>query len=511
MKLTGAQMAEAAVKRSIASQTKLPTSSLINSSTPVQLSDPAQAWLATLLDPLQSQSRIPDAWADETSLVISTQLVEIPVWLRANDENSGRFSVLVQPTIGHVTAPSQYAVAVVDAENGWPNDFSLATSYVWTIGGNDLRIDRNSRIMTQPQPGIIKLLNTNFAGGGTSPFGASPVMDTFTDVNGVITPTSYGLGYTYTNVPTFAASRFGLPVGSYRITIYLVGAAPVITVAVSAGSLVTPLSLLNYTNGVVNDYSVNIERTAAGSSGYVQFSCVLTSLTYASIAINPIFLPGTDPTLNGGMVKKLRPVATSALLTFYGPLIDNGGMIAANRLAAGSANADYFTQQATTEVNSLQYWEAVGATKNSYTGPLKDGAWSFYAPGNSVDNDFLTPEDHTAHEFPTIVFSGVYTPGQAVQDPTSKPVLRLVVWRVFEVITENRLLSTASCVGKQEYVDEVLAALHTIPRALANESHVRFIDRVRKLFSRARATYDKNKDWIDPAVRGFAALIPTLL
>lgn len=163
-------------------------------------------YVATIFNPKASMGRIPDSFPRPTALVRSIASFDLSVNLDAT-ANSGRFAVAVQPTLGNLSGPQAYKLALVDTSSGWPTDFTVPESFVGIINGRDVRLDQFYQTLTQPPLGCVFIEQGTGATSGI-PFGSDP-----------ITASGYGLSYSYAN----ATGIFTLPIGIYTLSVVTEG------------------------------------------------------------------------------------------------------------------------------------------------------------------------------------------------------------------------------------------------------------------------------------------------
>jgi len=180
---------------------------------------------------------------------------------------------------------------------------------------------------------------------------------------------------------------------------------------------------------------------------------------------------------NAGLIQEYRPVGCAVLATFTGPMLENGGNIASAFLPGGASRRQFFTNGSNVGVGNLAAWQNVAKLKESYNGPLSEGAYTWYAPTNPLDYSFRTPDDSIDYPHPDIVVSGQWAPGGAAPaDGTT--FLRIEVWTVYELQTDRTVLESKYQHGSTAVMDNVLNQLMAQRHSMPNATHMDFIKSV---------------------------------
>lgn len=187
--------------------------------------------------------------------------------------------------------------------------------------------------------------------------------------------------------------------------------------------------------------------------------------------INELSVPSEDY----GMIQAYRTVACSALATYTGPLLTNGGNIAAAYVPGGSVGSNYFTTNPTATQGSFQNWENLAKVPGSYNGEISQGTYVFWTPEDQEDLEFRKPSEALISDDPppALIISGKYNPSQALL--TDQSVIRLEVVTLYEGVTTSQLLALQNCVGSQHFIDLANLALANQPHAMANASHMQWL------------------------------------
>jgi hypothetical protein len=420
-------------------------------------------YLACLVNPKGMMSRVPDSFPRPTALVRSISTFEI-VCNVDGTSNSGRFSAAIQPTLGNLGSVEAYKIALVDSSAGWPTDFTDPASFVSVINGRDVRLDQFYQTLTQPPLGSSTLVSSA-AGTGAIPFGAA-----------VTAQSGYGLNYNYDPL----TGRFSLPIGIYMISAMFTtptgphDANPVLNV--HGGAVFIP-EYDDYTDDAVSRPNVgaiagyvSIPRNNATFSFTVVDPVVLTAnLTLATTFNDNTNLITPD---DGGVVAEYRPVGMSALATFIGPVLTNGGIISTAYVPGNTLQTQYFTQGIVSPQGQLANWENLALVPGSYNGKIENGTYSWWAPESTRDLNFNSPSRWSALIPPALIVSGAYQPGSGttgLQVP-----IRLEVVTVYELVTTSQLWEQSPLVGSSAAFDRANREMAAADHAMANAEHSNF-------------------------------------
>jgi len=451
------------------------------------------------IDPYTSDPvRLPDGFSDKTMIASSVEVWEISTYFPGT-VNDGKFAGMVQPFLGGLDAVDQYATALVDSSTAWPTDFSAVATYMDgadTDSGMDPRISQYFDVLTQPSTAYLVYFGSNWS-GSTAPLGATPLLGPFT----------YGLdaklGFFGTNV-----NFIYLPPGQYSYSLFQKN---------TAGGLSTVLVSTN--NNGFSYNSTNLVSTDSTTSTLLGvFTNPGTSLlgfantgvapTQSELTITPIFTPGTAGAAlavvaDYGTTTQIRPLAMSVLGTSMVPALLEGGMMSVAYLPGAVADTQYFTNMENQTVGDLHSWEALAKLPNSYSAKWKDGFYAWWTYEDEDDYQFYQPSKALNNAFPTLAFAGQLVPQSVTATPPpSIPSIRLVVTRVFEILTLVRLYELDSCVGLRSEFEVAMQLLAMQPRCMMNDEHRSFIKRVMSAVvsaaGSARKFFDNNKSWIVP-------------
>lgn len=492
--------------------------------TPRMLDTLGSAYHSAIIDPLHYISRIPDSYNKRSGLFRSVSTMMVP--LKSTSGSDFRFSGAVQPIIGSTSVPGSYQVALanVDTADWDTTDWSSPGAYLSATNGRDPRIDVNAPYLTQPTDVYYEAmcavtdptLAQNSLPGVGNFFGS--------DVGPVtIDPRS-----TTTNLVGFTPNRqVSLPQGNFHITV-----SATFTVSNAAG-LTFPKAMIGNTQGTVipidnlapvnsasmgtvvtstSTYVVSVPFTsgifspcivkgAAGTTPLAagDISALTTKLTIVSVTPN-----GMSASTSSGVIEEIRPVAQSVLVTYMGPTLSDGGLIAMAYVEKDFLSSNYFTQNTANPQGQAQRCENLMGVEGAYNGRLSSGAYGWWSPFDGSDSAFRSVGDMNATNYPSIVFSGVFAP-TGLTAATTSFTLRLEVCTTFEFLTKSTAFNMQHPGGSQATIDMVQNSLRQQPHCMANGSHSSWIS---SLIRGGTKLLRDNRDIIRPlAQAGMMALL----
>jgi len=241
-------------------------------------------------------------------------------------------------------------------------------------------------------------------------------------------------------------------------------------------------------------------NVVAAATGIVGCQASIAPM-YTANNIDPIY-----PPMDYGPVTSIRPVAMSALASYIGPLLTNGGNIAGAWLPSQSLNAQIITNVAGGgSQQNLMYWESLAKVPESYDGPIKDGSYVWWSEQDITNTKFYSPSASLAVDYPILAVSGQWNPGSAV---SSAATIRLEVVTVLEFTTNSLLWESEHCVGSVAEMDSTNKMLAGQAHAMPNGKHM---DWIKSMIGKASGAYKNNKTWIDPLAKTLGTLALTAL
>jgi hypothetical protein len=424
----------------------------------------AAKYLGALINPKMILSRVPDSYPRPTALVRSILTMDVPILLDTTG-NSGRFSVAVQPTLGALDLPQHFKIGMVKSDTTWPTDFSNANSYFDTINNRDIRIDQFYTTLTQQQLGSATYTG-QAPGSDLIPFGAS-----ITSVAG------YGITLGYAP----ASGVFTLPIGMYVITVLFKGALLTLPTFNPVGGATSSLVAAELsTDATVSAAVFYVCLHDDGDAFNFVMTNALAAIASSSITVAPSFDDDANlsPNPDFGVTTEYRPVACSALATYIGPQLTDGGNIAAAYVPGNTLAVQYYNPVGNQNQGLLQNWENLSLLPQSYNGPISQGAYVWWSPESVRDIEMAAPSTWASRNGPALIISGQYAPGSVGVLPQVQAVVRVEVVTIYELFTNSQLWEVVSCVGSQALFDQVNMRLALEPHAMANATHQSWIAKV---------------------------------
>lgn len=222
-------------------------------------------------------------------------------------------------------------------------------------------------------------------------------------------------------------------------------------------------------------FQLQVSRSGGGSKDYLRQIAVELSMTvaanngpweYLNIPDYDLLVGDDGDVVDGGgasavtfttpLYTEYRPVAMSALCSFVGNELYNGGTIAAKYLAGGDTP---------TRLNYPTY-EELSQVPDTFTGPLKTGAYCFWRPTDPEDVKFKEPAfDNFAGGLPSIYIAGKAT------DPTNTQI-RVLITLCVEAKTTRQILPTENSVIEPSMIEAADKALQNMPYCMENPLHL---------------------------------------
>ncbi len=450
-------------------------------------------YLRTLIDPSGPPARYPDSNPRSTSLAQSVQIIDVPIQLDTTS-TSGKFAALFQPHYGALDDPSHYACAVVAPGKFINPDWTNSSSYISNLNGSDLRLDPNYGALLMPNQGYSFYQgNTNMNAG--RPFGDTPVLQNGYGLNGQYSASNHGKWY--------------FPPGQYSLTAVAIGTTFASSfTASSTNCTFVALSSISDATSCTAEWVLSVNSKGAffeldGPAG-------ATTVTGSNLFITTTFTDESTllPLADYGAIESYRPVSMSVLCTFTGPALVNGGNISAALVTGGTANTDFFSNQANSSTGQLQHWDNLGRVTESVSHELKHGTYTYWKYEDEVDAQIIPPSQVLQNQYPTIIVSGVYNPQQAPTGVTTVTgVIRMKVVRNIEFTTLQALYPKARCIGSQEMIDGVNAVLGDLPSSMMNASHPSFIKKIESGIKKGVGWAWKNRGTLGDIAKMIATVV----
>lgn len=413
-------------------------------------------------NPALFESRIPDAFARKTALYHSRKVFEI----QTNTTNNGLFAFLVQPKLGNIGNPMHYQVALAKPDQLARLDQSAvnwesAAPYFddsTDVSQYDLRLDPNLTTLTQQGLGYYRMQNVSGTGQAqTKPFGTADF--TFSALN-------KDLPIVYDGTST--NGTFIVPPGSYTVEVLLVGTT--VTDMGTTGNVTSAIQFSQLGNAAQTQLTESYTITATRVNNQFSVSSTAASITQAYITFSTAVFDNAALNEDDGAIESIRPVAMGVLATYNGPLLTNGGQIAMARIPSDAAKTNFFTNSPGAP-GAFRTWNVIAnLNEHVYDGPLNKGAYGFWSQEDVKDYDLMTPTDHNAYAYPTIVCAGQWNPGNDVAEDTT--ILRVEIDTIFEYTTIRTLFDTESYIGSTICVETAQGMLASQNACRENPGHI---------------------------------------
>jgi len=393
-------------------------------------------YLKCLVNPEEHSSCYPDTHTGKTALC--TFIFNGNLFVDANK----KFFASINPTLNHhIIQQRDMSVAATPQFVG-TSRFTPAVSF--TSSGTDIPC-RSPVATAATIPGLPSTIYPNNYGTYVLPALSA-------DSTGYInTPdNNIAVGYKFDtggSVFTTSGTAFTIPQATKSITIHCKANAANSTADLTQVTLSLYLSV------------------AAGSTNVFQYDQVTD---YGDLVSG-----------EGDIFEEYRVVGMSALVTFQGNTLQDGGNIAARALEGGE-NA--FELQWTT-------YEAIASLVDSYEAPLKKGAYGFWTPTDEKDMNFRSVSDtNDTGDLPSLVVAGT------VPDAVYAKV-RLRVAMVVEAKSYKPFVSILPRTINPAEILQATIALKDEPRWSENPKHKSFIARLinsaRQYASQAYGAYQQ--------------------
>lgn len=497
------------------------------------------------------QHRLCDAVTQPVNLLRSVAEYVVSVNFDGSS-HSGAFSIATQPSIGSLTDPKKQAVGIVDTTAGWPNDFTLSSSYVNSSAGLNPKFDNNvlelisSKSQVRSHTRSFLSYNTSitndgfmFGNNGAVASGRSEISTLNTELVSIPTGTYTGPGGSLALTNSYGY-RFAS--GTYLINIAVSGVTALpfggtVGFALvdennnlqgrvywnSAGDTLYTgtvfqdnIQVLNAFESVTASVSQEVGEVASimyrhdGSLSLVPTVSWVTAVTIpeliAHLSISTASSPQLPSVSNNGMVVAMRPIAHSALLTNLLPEILAGGNIVSYSAPSNDVRNMYYSRN--NLIQPQEWYQLATLNKGNlmHDGPVKDGTYVFTQPWSENDLLLRSPSEVNDYSYPGIIISGSVVPPNGYTGNIS--AFRLRVITLWEFVTDSPIFNPRSLIGNPVLSGEVMALLARMQHAMPNNKHKKYLSTVYKALSK-----NKNKpksSWfgeaLDLAGSAFTAL-----
>lgn len=462
-------------------------------------------YMATILNPEQFQKiRYPDGYKAETGCLYFPLLTDIPFFPAnvSEIESPGSFLVFTRPTLVHPVwtyrvytsanpqpswlmsiqndrfglrslTPGEPTVAEQEGMRWLPKGLELNCLAAMNYLGQDFVTDALKRTLSDG----TSLYGYMWASGGSN---AGNGINVQIRTNGKVT-----IGDTI-------RLRFTNGVANADVTITATATDQNewsgITTTIDPLMVATSRAALGNACGRTSSIGIRILFSSAvsGNKGLEIISLQCKQVTAGAVPTEQIgFVPieWADTNRILADADRYRPVSCSALSTYQGSTLNNGGRITQLAYQGGE-----HPLQA-----GLASYDAVSIVNRAYEGPMMHGAYSFYTPASTADTAMRPVINSKEWKHPYFVTAGT------VSDLTQAITLRLKVCMNFEFITPSRLYDTHSVPAKQWQIDQVESHLSRCPTSMPNDSHLSTIYEWAKDKAKSVASFiGENKSWLLP-------------
>lgn len=490
---------------------------------------PGADYLRSLVDPKDSPPcRVPDSFDRATAVFRSINEYSASLNTKTGD---GRFSMCAQPILGDISTPTHYQLAMVDTDAvldfdsaDWTAPASYASS---DHQGADPRVDINNAYLTSPATGhwaqnwVIANdpldWNSLFApvtALSSSPYniGSKPRIFTTPNPNAAsgvqLSPGNYSVTVQIKMTPTTPAPASGgvrifmqTPASQSQNWTPPSNRCPVLvdsfnpTTTVSLGVSCNASATFDITVGPTNNQLMFWVGDATSAAYYLT-----AGITASNISISNAFFAGALPYSGSGPVEEIRPVSMSLMVSYFGPTLTDGGIIAGAFVPKDLVQSNFFGNNSNAP-GQLQYHETVMKLDRSYNGRLSNGCRVIWMPSDPGDYDLRSVVDANAHNWPAIVISGAYQPGTDLAGNASY-TLRVELCVTYELVTKSTSFDLQTRQGSAATMDMVFNLMKNERLARANDSHWAWI---KAMASKAAKFYRDNQSVINPLMMTVAS------
>jgi len=446
--------------------------------------------LKSLMSPAQWLERLPGNETYPTALIKTIKEITIPVNFD-NTPDSGRFSIVVSPTIGiNGTKPQQWKLSVVNPTSGpggtWPIDMTSPNSFFKFGGVNsdvNYQIDEEFQVLTQPQ--TANLYWTFNDANSSNPFNGGVNVQYFDS----------GIEPVFDEVGAPPVGRLFLRPGTYWIYLgaFGPGGVPPQQVLFTTGGLngssavAVEVTYQNFTSGAQPFTIQYVQAYFYNPGDWIGFQSTYGApyTQECELQISTAWFPTFNVVMpmNGGILDLMRPVATSILVSNEMAEMYTGGTIAGNLFDAPSLAKKYFVNSGD---ERLTNWETLIKQNGRpcYSGNVGEGTYGFWLPLN-IDQTNLYRPDVALQDIPygQLCVSGQYT--NAANLTGLQIALRVMIVSGTEYTSTSLIPNVVYPEGSLQILDKVINAFNKSPTFCANGKHINAISKMAGFFGKA--------------------------
>lgn len=418
-------------------------------------------YLKCLVNPEQWQFCYPDNFGEKTAVCkfITNRVV--------NWDTAGAYWMSINPTLPDHIVTKQYSQ--VAGSYGYTSVTNFATGLILKNGTTQVVPVNSAESASVDNMGQKKILLAN----GPRIY-TPPGMTT----TGSVYLNSPDLGVTF-ELAYWTATTDGL------LAIVPGGAA--VSIPADTTSVSLRASTIHQTASVT---SVKLAFMLAEGPG-VQTDVKVPCQNYGDL------VPTVTTSAAPAIFEEYRVVSMSALLTYEGDTLYNGGNCTGRIVSGGD----------TPQTLGWTDYASIASLPDSYEGPLIMGAYGFWVPTDTKDMQFRDCDvtNSNSGDLPSLVFAGV------VKNPANA-VLRLRTCMVIEAKTYKPYISTTYSTVAPEMIDAAAVALRGIPRIMENPLHLEDIKNfLKSVVEKGRTAYDTAKALAPVAIPVAKALASFLI
>lgn len=428
-------------------------------------------YLKCLLNPEQYQSSYPDKYNDRTAVATFIYNKNI-TW-----DPNGNFFVWVNPTMND---------HVVQLTNGIPaGTYTFAGSFA----GNKIAVSAGTAVNCGPLTSgdiLAAAVGANYQAWDITANSAGDYVYPTLSANG-----SFWIEWTDVNVAYERSFDLGVTWASCT-------SAVAITATVGTAHIRFRAKPATGDTAVITSFVIRASLPLTGSAPTGAPVYTADDVDYYGV------LAGQDlagnPIADGPLYNEYRVVGMSALLTYEGDTLYNGGNITGRVVPGGETPF---------ELGWTSY-SAIAEFPQSYERPLTMGAYGFWLPTDDKDmqfrdmgvSNFRDADPELNGDLPSMVFAGTVK-------NTANAIVRLRVAMVVEAKVTPSFIPTEYSVVDTRQIEAVALALRGIPRIMENPLHLADIKNfLKKVYQTGKKYYDTGRT-IYNAVEPFAAPLLT--
>lgn len=487
--------------------------------------DAATAYVRHIIDADTPPVGVPQmsVSSHETGLIQSTMSIDVNVTFDTTTD-SGRFAVVINPTLGSASSALEFKVAVVETATGWPTDFTDSASFQRQSGGKAHTTDPNFDTMVTPNPMYYQSDSNSSGAGIGGPLGPGGTFYTVNPATSDEFNSNFpGVSPIVSNDALSTTNYVTLPVGQYTMDVRTLASAA------SGANYLVDVDPVTASNAEVSqqDYDhtaaaawegtyvitvykaparIRLQWTAAVGAGITWNSTMFITSSWARP--DQLVVPARDYPLDGGLINTYTPVACRCLATAMLPELIAGGDICGALVPPETCEKAIFTNQADTGTGNLLWAENLRSVPNSYSGKYQDGAYGVWKPFGVEDVKLYKPSEAIARSYPCLVIAGKCNSNLTAGTMFA---VRLIITSTYQFTSLRKCFPMQVRDGDMIAMEKALRLLVQFRDFSGNPEH---FQRIRAFLQRLVGAgksvvdfYGRNKSWIVPAASAIVGLI----